>query len=196
MRKLVCLIFCLFVIVSLSTVCFAETITKTDQKIMYENNYVSITEPIVNIDGSLYVPIRTFCEEIGYTVDWTRESITIKKDTEEFLILEKSYTYVENKAYIGLRALGKLLNKPVDYDNNTRTKAIETGIGYKELYKYFDNEITLDEAIDLIKKNSRNFAKRQYTFFNHQMDVKWFDVNFDNFQETVEEVYNYIVKSE
>ena len=126
MRKLVCLIFCLFVIVSLSTVCFAETITKTDQKIMYENNYVIITEPIVNIDGNLYVPIRTFCEKIGYTVDWTRESITIKKDTAEFLILEKSYTYVENKAYIGLRALGKLLNQPVDYDNNTRTALVNS----------------------------------------------------------------------
>jgi tRNA dimethylallyltransferase len=78
------------------------------------------------------------------------------------------------------------------YDDNVQSKAIETGIGYKELYKYFNGEITLDEAIDLIKKNSRNFAKRQYTFFNHQMDVKWFDVNFDDFDNTVNEVYEYI----
>ena len=34
----------------------------------------------------------------------------------------------------------------------------------------------VDEAIELIKKNSRNFAKRQYTFFNHQMKVNWFNV--------------------
>ena len=78
------------------------------------------------------------------------------------------------------------------YDDNVRSKAIETGIGYKELYQYFDGLITLDDAIDLIKKNSRNFAKRQYTFFNHQMDVKWFDVDFDNFDNTVNEVYEYI----
>ena len=78
------------------------------------------------------------------------------------------------------------------YDSNIRTKAIMTGIGYKELYKYFDNEITLDEAIDLIKKNSRNFAKRQYTFYNHQMDVTWFNVNFKDFNKTVNEVYNYV----
>ncbi len=78
------------------------------------------------------------------------------------------------------------------YKKNIHSKALETGIGYKELYKYFDREITMDEAIDLIKKNSRNFAKRQYTFFNHQMDVKWFDVNFNNFNETVNEVYNYV----
>ena len=79
------------------------------------------------------------------------------------------------------------------YEANIRTKAIMTGIGYKELYKYFDGEITLDESINLIKKNSRNFAKRQYTFYNHQMDVKWFTVNFKDFNKTVDEVYNYVM---
>ena len=78
------------------------------------------------------------------------------------------------------------------YDNAIRTKAIETGIGYKELYKYFDGEITMDESIELIKKNSRNYAKRQYTFFNHQMDVNWFNVDFDNFDNTINEVYEFI----
>ena len=78
------------------------------------------------------------------------------------------------------------------YDSNIRTKAIMTGIGYKELYKYFDGELSLDESIDLIKKNSRNFAKRQYTFYNHQMDVTWFNVNFKVFNKTVNEVYEYV----
>ena len=78
------------------------------------------------------------------------------------------------------------------YDANVRTKAIMTGIGYKELYKYFDGELSLDESLDLIKKNSRNFAKRQYTFYNHQMDVKWFNVNFKDFNKTVDEVYEFV----
>jgi len=82
------------------------------------------------------------------------------------------------------------------YNQNIRSKAIMTGIGYKELYKYFDNEISLEESIELIKKNSRNFAKRQYTFYNHQMDVKWFDVDFDCFDNTVLEVYEYIKNNE
>jgi len=80
------------------------------------------------------------------------------------------------------------------YDKGINSKAIETGIGYKELYKYFNKEISLEEAIELIKKNSRNFAKRQYTFFNHQMDTIWFNVDFDNFNNTVNEVYNYVNK--
>jgi tRNA dimethylallyltransferase len=78
------------------------------------------------------------------------------------------------------------------YDLGIRSKAIMTGIGYKELYDYFDGTITLDEALDLIKARSRKYAKRQYTWFNNQMDVKWFDVNFKDFNKTIEEVIEYI----
>lgn len=78
------------------------------------------------------------------------------------------------------------------YDQGIHSKALETGIGYKELYQYFDNKITLEEAKDLIKKNSRHYAKRQYTFFNHQLDVKWFNTNYEDFSETIKEVENYI----
>lgn len=78
------------------------------------------------------------------------------------------------------------------YDKNIRSKAIMTGIGYKELYEYFDGNISLDEALELIKSRSRKYAKRQYTWFNNQMDVKWFDVDFLNFSNTVKNVISYI----
>lgn len=78
------------------------------------------------------------------------------------------------------------------YDNKVNSKAIKTAIAYKELYLYFNGEITLDEATNLIKQRSRNYAKRQYTWFNNQMNVKWFDVNVNDFTETIKEVINYI----
>ena len=78
------------------------------------------------------------------------------------------------------------------YDNKIYSKAINTGIGYKELYKYLDKEVSLDNAIELIKRNSRRYAKRQYTFFNNQMNVKWFNTNYNNFNQTIDEVYNYL----
>lgn len=78
------------------------------------------------------------------------------------------------------------------YDKKIYSKPIINGIGYKELYSYFENKISLNEAIDLIKKNSRHYAKKQYTFFNNQMNVKWFEVNFNNFQETVDNVKQFI----
>ena len=78
------------------------------------------------------------------------------------------------------------------YDSNIRTKAVMTPIGYKELFPYFENKKSLEECLELIKQNSRKYAKRQYTWFNNQMDVTWFNVDFDNFNNTIKEVYNYI----
>lgn len=73
------------------------------------------------------------------------------------------------------------------YDKNIHSKSILTGIGYKELYDYFDKKVSLEEAINNIKKNTRHFIKRQYTFFNRQMEVDWIKVNFTNFDETINE---------
>lgn len=82
------------------------------------------------------------------------------------------------------------------YDKNLRTRAIMRGIGYKELYEYFDNKVTLEEALDKIRQNSRHYAKRQYTFFNNKLDVNWFNVDFNNFDNTINEVTNFIEKNE
>ena len=78
------------------------------------------------------------------------------------------------------------------YDKGIRTKPLTGGIGYKELYAYFDNKCSLEEAIDKIKQNSRHYAKRQYTFFNNQLNVKWFDVDFKDFNKTIKEVEEYV----
>lgn len=80
------------------------------------------------------------------------------------------------------------------YDKKIFSKAIETAIGYKELYKYFDGSISFTEAIEDIKRNSRRYAKRQYTFFNHQFVIKWVETNYDNFDITVKNVYEYLMR--
>lgn len=116
-----------------------------------------------------------------------------------------------NAVFIGLTTdrelLYDIINKRVDkmlseglleevkyfYDRKIYTKPLINGIGYKELYKYFAKEETLEEAVNKIKRNSRRYAKRQYTFFNNQLPVIWFDVNFNNFDKTVDEVYKYII---
>ncbi len=82
------------------------------------------------------------------------------------------------------------------YDKKINSKAIMTPICYKELFEYFNNNCDLETAIELIKQRSRRYAKRQYTFFNHQLPVKWFDVDFNDFNNTVNEVYNYIKKAD
>lgn len=48
-------------------------------------------------------------------------------------------------------------------------------VGYKELFAYFDVEITLAKAVEKIKTNSRRYAKRQMTWFRKEQDIHWFD---------------------
>ncbi|MEG0314219.1 MAG: tRNA (adenosine(37)-N6)-dimethylallyltransferase MiaA [Erysipelotrichaceae bacterium] len=66
------------------------------------------------------------------------------------------------------------------------------GIGYKEWKSYFEKEATKEETIALIQKNSRNFAKRQYTWFNNQLDVNW--INVTTKEQTLKEALE-IVKN-
>lgn len=80
------------------------------------------------------------------------------------------------------------------YNTNIRSKAVLTPIGYKELFEYFDNKMTLEESIELIKQRSRKYAKRQYTWFNNQMNINWFNVDFNNFNNTINEVLKFINK--
>jgi tRNA dimethylallyltransferase len=66
-------------------------------------------------------------------------------------------------------------------------------IGYEESFAYLDGKISLEEAIALIKRNTRRLAKRQMTFFKRIPDVHWFDVTGKTTAETVEEIVEYIV---
>lgn len=67
-------------------------------------------------------------------------------------------------------------------------------IGYKEFVDYFNNNTSLEESIDLIKKHTRNYAKRQYTWFNNQMNTTWFTMDLDNPINTVSKILDYIEK--
>ena len=75
-------------------------------------------------------------------------------------------------------------------DKFTTSKALKTAIGYKEFIPYFNSECSLEEVINKIKQNSRHYAKRQYTFFNNQLNVTWYQTDFNNFDNTVKQVIN------
>lgn len=131
------------------------------------------------------------------------ETGKVIKKTDE--INNKLYDFIS----IGLKSdretLYKMLDKRVDSMFNEglldeaerlykmNLKNYTNIIGYKELNEYFNGNITLEEAKDLIKRNTRRYAKRQFTWFNNQMkDIKWFNVNYDNFHNTIKEVENYL----
>lgn len=62
------------------------------------------------------------------------------------------------------------------YDHHIRNVQSIQAIGYKELYEYFDGKVSLEEAIETLKQNSRRYAKRQLTWFRNKLNVTWFDM--------------------
>lgn len=71
----------------------------------------------------------------------------------------------------------------------TRENQSMKAIGYKEWFDYFEGKCDLNEVSENIKKHSRQYAKRQYTWFKNQFEVHWYDVCLEDFSKTIEEVY-------
>lgn len=117
------------------------------------------------------------------------DAIIIGLTTDRNILYEKINERVDKMLESGLLDEAHRI-----YESGIRTKAVLTPIGYKELFPYFEGKENLDNAILLMKKNSRHYAKRQYTWFLHQMDVKWFTTNYDNFNQTIDDVVNYIAE--
>ena len=117
------------------------------------------------------------------------DAITIGLTTDRNILYEKINERVDKMLESGLLDEARKI-----YKSGIRTKAVLIPIGYKELFPYFEGKENLDNAILLMKQNSRHYAKRQYTWFLHQMDVKWFTTNYDNFNQTIDDVVNYIAE--
>ncbi len=80
------------------------------------------------------------------------------------------------------------------FDSGIRSQSV-MAIGYKELFPYFRGETSLEECIELIKQNSRRYAKRQLTWFRNKMLATWFDVDEIDFETTIRQVTDYIKKT-
>lgn len=78
------------------------------------------------------------------------------------------------------------------YQKEIIPRPILSGIGYKEWKFLVLGMIDEKNIIEQIKKNSRNYAKRQYTFYNHQLPVTWFNTNYNDFRKTIDEVIQFI----
>lgn len=100
------------------------------------------------------------------------KTVTVGLNTERAIIYERINQRVDIMVKNGLIDEVEALLKYKELN------ALNT-VGYKELFKYFEKEWTLDFAISEIKKNSRRFAKRQLTWFRKDESIKWFDYNYD-----------------
>lgn len=167
---------------------------------MYTNEQLKELANIIDENNDIHINNRHRLERF---VKRYKETGVIQETTDE--INKRVYDFT----LIGLRSDRETLydkaNKRVDemvknglleeaktlYDMNL--KNFRNIIGYRELADYFEGKTSLEEAITLIKQHTRKYAKRQFTWFNNQMkDITWFDVDYDNFNNTINEVKDYI----
>ncbi|MDF4202788.1 tRNA (adenosine(37)-N6)-dimethylallyltransferase MiaA [Maribacter sp. SA7] len=111
--------------------------------------------------------------------------LSVGLKAERPLIYERINQRVDLMVKAGLLDEAKNLIEYKDYN------ALQT-VGYKELFKYFDGEWTLDFAVSEIKKNTRRFAKRQLTWFLRNKDTKWVEYDY-NPKTLLPEIDNEIV---
>lgn len=164
----------------------------------YTNQELKDMADKIDKDNNIHVNNRQRLER--YITYYKQTGKTIKKTND---INKKLYDF----DIIGLKSdretLYKRMNDRVDImlENGLLEEAkslkdkknFNNIIGYKELKQYFEGNLSFNEAIDLIKQNTRRYSKRQFTWFNNQMkDIKWFDVNYDNFNETLNEIDTYL----
>ena len=142
------------------------------QRLVRLLNKLENNEPTTNNKDKLLYPIKV----IGLTTnrEYLYERINNRVD---IMISNGLITEVENlKEY---------------YD---KSRILNSGIGYKEFKAYFTKTKSIEEVIEQIKQDSRRFAKRQYTFFNNQFNVNWYNVDFNNFNNTINKIYDDLKK--
>ena len=102
-----------------------------------------------------------------------------------YLNMERNILYERINKRVDLMLKDGLLDEVKSlYDEGIMPKAI----GYQEFIPYFKGEITLDEAIDKIKLNTRHLAKRQQTWFKNQMDTNFYNVDLNNYEDTLNNI--------
>ena len=100
-------------------------------------------------------------------------------DDDRSLIYERINRRVDRMLEEGLLDEARWL-----YDDHLEVQAAK-GIGYKELFPYFKGEQSLEEASEILKRNTRRFAKRQLTWFRNRMEVKFYAISAPHFKEQV-----------
>lgn len=117
------------------------------------------------------------------------DHLVIGLDMERSLLYEQINTRVDQMIEEGLvEEVRQLYEK--GYEDTQAMKAI----GYKEIIPYLKGETSLDIAVETLKRNSRRYAKRQYTWFKNQLDVNWFTLSKEKQATQKKQIIEFIEK--
>lgn len=152
---------------------------------IHKNNTKRVIRALeVCLDGK---KMQDFSTELKYNENYQPIIIVLNRDREVLYerINKRVDFMMENNLIDEVKHL-----LDIGYDKNLISMQ---GIGYKEIVKYLEGEYSLDEAIEIIKRDSRRYAKRQITWFKRYKESKWFDLDkYDNSEILKEDILNYI----
>ena len=127
-----------------------------------------------------------------------------KKPYSSFLNRNNSYRTDVNIKFIGINPEREKLNLRIEnrVDSMISDGLVEevkklykyknynalNTVGYTEIFKYIDGDISLDEAIDLIKLNTRKYSKRQMTWFRRNKEILWYENGEGDFQDILDDL--------
>lgn len=152
---------------------------------IHKNNTKRVIRALeVCLDGK---KMQDFSNDLRYNEEYLPIIIVLNRDRE--ILYNRINKRVDIMMESGLiEEVKKLLS--MGYDKNLISMQ---GIGYKEIIKYLEGEYTLDEAVEIIKRDSRRYAKRQITWFKRYKDSEWFDLEkYDNMELLKEDIMNFI----
>jgi tRNA dimethylallyltransferase len=123
-------------------------------------------------------PYSSFLKKEMRERDFRIIKIGLERPREE--LYDRINKRVDSMISLGLENEARLL---YEYKN---LNALNT-VGYKELFEFFDGKITREKAIELIKRNTRRYAKRQMTWWAKDKEISWFNPEMKN------EIFEYIL---
>lgn len=169
---------------------FLEKENKTYDSLSNDDLYAmaKYLNPNVDVHPNNRVRLINFINNNGHinkSDDSLYDVIYIGLTMPREMVYERANQRVDKMFESGLLKEAKNL-----YEKYPDSNILKRAIGYKELISYFKGEISLEEAKELIKKNTRHYIKRQYTWFNHKLPVNWF--NMEDYQKGYEEIISFI----
>ncbi len=153
-------------------------------KRIHKNNVKKVIRAIeaVEVSGK---KLNDFKNDIKPNTDYDPIMICLNRDREEL------YDRINRRVDILVeKGLLDEVKNLMDMGFTSENIAMK-GIGYKEIIDYFNGQYDLDYAIELVKRNTRRYAKRQITWFKRYEDMKWFNLS----ETTLEEIISWIKRS-
>lgn len=133
--------------------------------------------------------VKDFARDLKPTADYGAKLIGLTRERQE--LYERINLRVDQLMDMGLLAeVEGLMDRGL-----TEGDISMKGIGYKEMIGYLEGRYTLPEAVNLVKKNTRRYAKRQLTWFRRYQDMQWFNISqYDSDESCLEDIFKWLKK--